>query len=33
MQALTFWKTVTVDRSNLLEAFLALLRTHDCGSA
>ena len=26
MQALTFWKTVTVDRSNLLEQFLSLLQ-------
>ncbi len=26
MQALAFWKTVTVDRSNLLEQFLSLLQ-------
>jgi hypothetical protein len=29
MQALEFWKAVTVDRSNLLEQFFSLLRTHD----
>lgn len=29
MQALTFWKTVTMDRSNLLEQVLALLAAHD----
>ncbi len=28
MQALTFWKTVTVDQSNLLERVLALLDEH-----
>jgi nucleotidyltransferase AbiEii toxin of type IV toxin-antitoxin system len=28
MQALAFWKAVTVDRSNLLERFLSLLQTH-----
>jgi hypothetical protein len=28
MQALTFWKLVTVDHSNLLEQFLALLAEH-----
>ena len=28
MQALAFWKAVTVDRSNLLEQFLELLETH-----
>lgn len=28
MQALTFWKTVTVDQSNLLERLLALLDEH-----
>jgi hypothetical protein len=28
MQALAFWKAVVVDRSNLLEQFLALLETH-----
>ena len=29
MQALSFWKAVTVDRSNLLERFVELLRAHD----
>jgi len=28
MQALAFWKAVTVDRSNLLEQFLSLLQAH-----
>src|SRR6266849_195317 len=28
MQALAFWKTVTVDRSNLLEQFLSLLERY-----
>lgn len=31
MQALSFWKAVTVDRSNLLERFVELLRAHDVG--
>ncbi|MBI3402787.1 MAG: nucleotidyl transferase AbiEii/AbiGii toxin family protein [Acidobacteria bacterium] len=29
MQALEFWKAVTVDRANLLEQFFSLLRTHE----
>lgn len=29
MQALTFWKTVTMDRSNLLENLIELLRKHE----
>lgn len=29
MQAVEFWKAVTVDRSNLLERFVELLRAHD----
>ena len=29
MQALAFWKAVTVDRSNLLERFVEWLRAHD----
>lgn len=29
MEALAFWKAVTVDRSNLLERFVDLLRAHD----
>jgi hypothetical protein len=29
MQALTFWKTITMDRSNLLEEFFALLKEHE----
>jgi hypothetical protein len=28
MQALTFWKTITMDRSNLLESLIELLKTH-----
>ncbi len=29
MQALTFWKTITVDKSNLLERLIALFSEHD----
>jgi hypothetical protein len=29
MQALTFWKTITMDRSNLLESLIGLLKTHN----
>src|SRR5512145_774659 len=29
MRARTFWKAITVDRSDLLDRFLALLRAHD----
>jgi hypothetical protein len=29
MQALDFWKAVTVDRANVLERFVSLLRSHD----
>lgn len=29
MQALTFWKTITMDHSNLLENLIELLRKHD----
>ncbi|NUQ85850.1 MAG: nucleotidyl transferase AbiEii/AbiGii toxin family protein [Anaerolineales bacterium] len=29
MQALTFWKTVTMDRSNLLEGLMEILRNHE----
>jgi hypothetical protein len=28
MQALTFWKTITMDHANLLEQVLALLAQH-----
>ena len=28
MQALEFWKTVTVDRANLLESLITLLNEH-----
>ncbi|MEW5941558.1 MAG: hypothetical protein AB1750_17980, partial [Chloroflexota bacterium] len=28
MQALTFWKTITMDRSNLLESLIGLLTEH-----
>jgi hypothetical protein len=29
MQALTFWKTIAMDRSNLLESLIELLKTHN----
>jgi hypothetical protein len=29
MQALTFWKTVTMDQANLLESLIALLEEHE----
>jgi hypothetical protein len=29
MQALTFWKTITMDYSNLLENLIDLLKKHD----
>ena len=29
MQAFTFWKTITMDRSNLLENLIELLKKHE----
>ena len=29
MQALTFWKTVTMDHSNLLDSLIELLKKHE----